>query len=31
LSEFMVVSQPLVAHGMGGQESDDLLSPGWNG
>jgi hypothetical protein len=28
---FMVVNQPLVAHGVGGQDVDDLMKPGWNG
>ena len=25
----MVVNQPLVAHGVGGQDVDDLIKPGW--
>ena len=31
LSGRMVVSQPLVAHGVGGQDVDDLWGQGWNG
>jgi hypothetical protein len=31
LSGRMVVSQPLVAHGVGGQDADDLVRSGWNG
>lgn len=31
LSGLVVVSQPLVAHGVGGQDIDDLVSSGWNG
>ena len=31
LSGLVVVSQPLVAHGVGGQDIDDLVRLGWNG
>ena len=31
LTERMVVSQPLGAHGVGGQDVDDLMRLGWNG
>jgi hypothetical protein len=31
LSDLMVVSQPLVAHGVGGQDIDDLVDSGCNG
>jgi hypothetical protein len=27
----MVVNQPLMAHGVGGQDVDDLVKLGWNG
>ena len=31
LTERMVVNQPLVAHGVGDQDVDDLVELGWNG
>ena len=31
VTDRMVVSQPLVAHGVGGQDVDDLPRSGWNG
>ena len=31
LTELMVISQPLVAHGVGGQDGDELVRLGWNG
>ena len=31
VTDLMVVSQPLVAHGVGGQDGDDLVGWGWNG
>ncbi len=30
-TDLMGVSQPLVAHSVGGQESDELFELGWNG
>ena len=31
LTGLMVISQPLGAHGVGGQDGDDLVRLGWNG
>jgi hypothetical protein len=31
LTELMVLNQPLGAHGVGGQDIDDLLRSGWIG
>jgi hypothetical protein len=31
LTELMVLNQPLGAHGVGGQNIDDPMSPGWIG
>jgi hypothetical protein len=31
LTGLVVVSQPLGAHGVGGQDVDDLMKSGWNG
>jgi hypothetical protein len=31
LTDLVVISQPLMAHGMGSKDTDNLFIEGWNG